>query len=56
MVFTLGHELNEMAYVLINEADSLFAKADPLVEVPYVEPLFLESPNVKSMIPMSHGI
>ena len=40
----------------MNEADSVFAKADSLVEVKYVEPSFLESHNVKSMIPRSHGI
>ena len=31
-------------------------KQDSLFEVPYVEPLFLGSLNVQSMIPMSHGI
>ena len=40
----------------MNEPDSVFAKADSPVEVPYVEPLFLESLNVKSMILRSHGI
>ena len=40
----------------MNEADSVFAKADSLVEVPYVEPSFLRSLNVKSMILRSHGI
>ena len=40
----------------MNEADSMFAKEDALVEVPYVEPSFLQSHNVKSMIPRSHGI
>ena len=40
----------------MNEADSMFAKADSLVEVSYVEPPFLGSLNVKSMIPRSHGI
>ena len=40
----------------MNEAGSLFAKADSLVEVPYVKRSFLGSLNVKSMIPMSHGI
>ena len=38
------------------EADSVFAKADSLIEVPYVETSILESLNVKSMIPRSHGI
>ena len=40
----------------MNEADSVFAKVDSLVEVSYVEPSFLGSINVKSMIPRSHGI
>ena len=34
----------------------MFTKEDSLVEVPYVEPSFLESRNVKSMIPRSHAI
>ena len=40
----------------MNEADSVFSKANSLVEVPYVEPSFLRSLNVKSMILRSHGI
>ena len=40
----------------MNEANFLFAKADSLVEVPYVELSFLGSPNVNFMIPRSHGI
>ena len=40
----------------MNEANSLFAKVDSLVEIPYVEPSFLGSLNVNSMIPRSHGI
>ena len=40
----------------MNEPDSVFAKVDSLFEVPYVEPSFLGSLNVKSMILMSHGI
>ena len=40
----------------MNEVDSLFAKEGLLIEVPYVEPSFLESLNAKSMIPRSHGI
>ena len=40
----------------MNEAGSVFAKADSLIEVPYVEPSFLGSLNVKSMIPRSQGI
>ena len=38
------------------EAESVFAKAHSLVEVPYVEPSFLGSLDVKSMFPMFHGI
>ena len=45
-----------MKYVRMNEADSLFAKEGSLVEVSYVEPSFLGSLDVKSMIPRSHGI
>ena len=40
----------------MNKADSVFAKAESLGEVPYVEPSFLGSLNVKFMIPRSHGI
>ena len=40
----------------MSEADSVFAKEGSLVEVPYVEPSFLGSLNVKFMIPRSHGI
>ena len=40
----------------MKKADSLFANEDSLVEVPYVEPSFLGSLNVKSMIPRPHGI
>ena len=40
----------------MNEAYSVFAKEDSLVEVPYVETSFLGSLNVKSMIPRYHGI
>ena len=40
----------------MNEADSVFANADSLVEVPYVEPSLLGSFDVKSMIPKVHGI
>ena len=55
-MFTLAYEWNEMNYVWMNEVDSVFAKEGSLVKVPYVEPSFLESLDVKSMIPMSHGI
>ena len=55
-MFKLAHEWNKMKYVWMNEANSLFAKVDSLVEIPYVEPSFLGSLNVKSMIPRSHGI
>ena len=40
----------------MNEADSVFAKADSIAEVPYVQPSFFGSLNVMSMIPMCHGI
>ena len=40
----------------MNETDSVCAKAYSLVDVPYVEPSFFESLNVKCMIPRSHGI
>ena len=40
----------------MNEAESVFAKAYSLVEVPYVEPSFLGSPNVKYMVTRSHVI
>ena len=40
----------------MNESDFVFAKEDSLIEVPYVEPSFLGSLNVKSMIPRSNGI
>ena len=40
----------------MNEADFVFAKEGSLVEVPCVEPLFLESLDVKSTIPRSHGM
>ena len=39
-MFTLAYERNEMKYVWINEADSVFVNKDSLVEVPYVEPSF----------------
>ena len=54
--FPLVYERNEMKYVWMNEADSVFANEESLVEVPYVEPLFLESLNVMSMIRRSYGI
>ena len=41
-MFTLAYERNEMKYVRMNEADSVFAKEGCLVEVPYVEPSFWE--------------
>ena len=40
----------------MNEADFVFAKEVSLVEVPYVDPSFLGSLDVKSIIPRSHGI
>ena len=45
-----------MKYARMNEAGCVFAKEVSLVEVPYVESSFLESLNIKSMIPRSHGI
>ena len=42
MVFTLAYERNEIKYVRMNEADSMFAKEGSPVEVPYVEPSFWE--------------
>ena len=46
----------EVKYVWMNEADSVFAKKGSRIEVPYFEPSFLGSLDVKSMIPRSHGI
>ena len=40
----------------MNEEDSVFSKEGSLVDVPYVEPSFLGSLNIKSMISRSHGI
>ena len=40
--FPLVYERNEMKYVWMKEADFVFAIADSLVEVPYVEPSFWE--------------
>ena len=52
----MAHEWNEIEYVWMNEEDSMFAKTDSLVEVPYVEPSFLGCLNAKSIILRSHGI
>ena len=41
-MFTLAYERNVMTYVRMNEEDSMFAKEGFLVEVPYVEPSFVE--------------
>ena len=38
----LVYERKKMKYVWMNEADSMFANEYSLVEVPYVEPSFLE--------------
>ena len=35
-------QINKMKYVLMNKADSVFAKEGSLVEVIYVEPSFCE--------------
>ena len=40
----------------MDEADSVFANEDSLVEVPSVEPSFLGCLDVKSMILRSHGV
>ena len=40
----------------MNEADSVFAKGDSLVGVPFVEPSLLGGLNFKSMISRSLGI
>ena len=48
--------MNEMKYVWMNEADFVLDKEVSLVEVLYVEPSFLESLDVKYMIPQSHGV
>ena len=42
MVFTLAYERIKMKYVWMTEADSVFSKEGSLVEVPYIEPSFLE--------------
>ena len=39
----------------MNEADSVFANEDSLVEVPSVEPSFMECLDVKFMIPRFYG-
>ena len=46
----------EVKYVWMNEADSVFAKKGSRIEVPYFEPSFLGSLDVKSMIPKSQGV
>ena len=55
-MLTLAYEQNEMKYILMNEANSIFINEEFHVEVPYVDPSFLGSFNVKSLIPRSHGI
>ena len=54
-MLTLAYEWNEMENILMNWADFVFSDEDSLVEVRYVEPLFLGSINVKYMIPRPHG-
>ena len=49
--FPLVYERNELKYVWMNEADSVFANEDSLIKVPYVESSFLGNLNVKFMIP-----
>ena len=55
-MFTLAYEWNEMKYVWMKKADSVFSKNGSLVEVQYFDPSFLGILDVKSMIPRSHGI
>ena len=55
-MFILAYERNEVKYIQMNEADSVFSKEGSLVEVSYVETSFLGSLDVKFMIPRSHGI
>ena len=55
-MFILPYEWNEMTYVWMNEAYSVFSKEGSLVEIQNVEPLFLGSLDVKSMIQRYHGI
>ena len=47
------NEMNNIKYAWTNEADSVFAKEDPRVEVPYVGPS-LEMFYATSTIPKSH--
>ena len=56
MVVALVYEWMKMKYLWMNEADSVVAKGGSLIEVPYVDPSFLGSLDVKSMIRRSHGI
>ena len=46
------NEMNNVKYEWTNEADSVFSKEDPLVEVPFVGPL-LEMSYATSTIPKS---
>ena len=46
------NEMNKVKYEWTNEADFVFAKKDPRVEVPYVGP-HLRCINAKSTIPKS---
>ena len=55
-MFTLSFEWNEMKYAWMNEPDSVFAKEGFLAEVWYVNPSFLGSLDVNSLIPRSHSI
>ena len=47
------NEMNNLKYERTNEADSVFAKEGPRVEVPYVGPS-LEMSYARSTIPKSH--
>ena len=52
-VYTIAYEWMKMKYVRMNEADSVFAKVDSLVEVLYVELSFWE---VLMSIPWFQGL
>ena len=47
------NEMNNVKYEWMNEADSVFAKEGPRLDVPYVGPS-LEMSYVTSTIPKSH--
>ena len=51
-----ANEWNEIEYVWMNEADTVFSNEDSLVEVPSFKPSLLECLHVKSMMLRSNGI